>query len=109
VSQYDETGQDPSSLCSNCRTTHGEAPANQLTTLDRGHTRGSGRTHCPPRPAPGQTRTARGDGLTFVLQGAGPDALGAAGVGTGELFAPLDVVDWKYVWTDNWDVSTVSL
>jgi len=29
--------------------------------------------------------------------------------GTGELFAPIDILDWKYASTDNWDVTTIRL
>jgi hypothetical protein len=29
--------------------------------------------------------------------------------GTGELFAPIEILDWKYASTDNWDVTTIRL
>ena len=29
--------------------------------------------------------------------------------GTGELFAPIDILDWKYASTDNWDLTTIRL
>jgi hypothetical protein len=33
----------------------------------------------------------------------GPTAYAGFTAGTGELFAPIDVLDWKYVPTDNWN------
>ena len=37
----------------------------------------------------------------------GPTAFVGFTAGTGELFAPIDVLDWKYVPTDNWDPASV--
>jgi hypothetical protein len=50
-------------------------------------------------------------GYTVDLPAAvgGPTAYAGFAAGTGELFAPIDVLTWQYVSTDNWDVSAVPL
>lgn len=50
-------------------------------------------------------------GYTVDLPAAvgGPTAYAGFAAGTGGLFAPIDVLTWKYVSTDNWDVRAVPL
>jgi Legume lectin domain/Bacterial lectin len=59
------------------------------------------------------TATGHGFGRSYPVDIAaavgGPTAYAGFAAGTGELFAPIDVLTWKYVSTDNWDVSAVPL
>ena len=66
------------------------------------------------RTFPGQSYPASrvmACGYTVDLPAAvgGPTAYAGFAAGTGELFAPIDVLTWQYVSTDNWDVSAVPL
>jgi hypothetical protein len=53
------------------------------------------------------TVTGSGSGSSFAVDipaaVGGPTAYAGFTAGTGELFAPIDILDWKYVPTDNWN------
>jgi hypothetical protein len=55
------------------------------------------------------TVTGSGSGGSFAVDlpaaVGGPTAYAGFTAGTGELFAPIDILDWKYVPTDNWNPS----
>ena len=64
-----------------------------VAAAGHGHRAGAGRSYAVDIPA------AVG----------GPTAYAGFTAGTGELFAPIDILDWKYASTDNWDLTTIRL
>jgi hypothetical protein len=51
------------------------------------------------------TGSGAGNSFSVDLPAAvgGPTAYVGFTAGTGELFAPIDILDWRYLPTDNWD------